>query len=126
MSEKARDGHGRWRNVTVAFRMSPEEAALLDVQVRLSGLTKQEYIVNRLLHRDVVVVPSSRVHRALRDSMGAVYRELRRLRNGSEIGPELEAAIEILAREFAGLSEGSVPSDVEAEDRMINAIRRQE
>lgn len=126
MSEKARDGHGRWRNVTVAFRMSPEEAALLDVQVRLSGLTKQEYIVNRLLHRDVVVVPSSRVHRALRDSMGAVYRELRRLRNGSEIGPELEAAIEILAREFAGLSEGSVLSDVEAEDRMINAIRRQE
>lgn len=126
MSEKARDGHGRWRNVTVAFRMSPEEAALLDTQVRLSGLTKQEYIVNRLLNRDVVVVPSSRVHRALRDSIAAVYRELRRLRNGAEVGPELEAAIEILAREFAGLSEGGVPSGMEAEDRAINAIRRQE
>ena len=126
MSEKARDGHRRWRNVTVAFRMSPEEAALLDTQVRLSGLTKQEYIVIRLMNRDVVVVPSSRVHRALRDSMGAVYRELRRLRNEAEVGPELEAVIGILAREFAGLSEGSAPSDIEAEDRVINAIRRQE
>ena len=92
----------------------------------LSGLTKQEYIVNRLMNRDVVVVPSSRVHRALRDSMGAVYRELRRLRNEAEVGPELEAVIGILAREFAGLSEGSAPSDIEAEDRVINAIRRQE
>lgn len=91
MSEKSRDQHGRWRSITVAFRMSPEEAALLDAQVGLSGLTKQDYIVNRLLDREVVVVPSSRVHRALRESMGAVYRELRRLRSGSDIGPELEA-----------------------------------
>ena len=48
------------------------------------------------------------------------------LRNEAEVGPELEAVIGILAREFAGLSEGSAPSDIEAEDRVINAIRRQE
>lgn len=126
MGEKSLDAHGRWRNVTVAFRMSPEEAALLDAQVSLSGLTKQEYIVSRLLNRDVVVIPSSRVHRALRDSVGAVYRELRRLRNGSEIDPELEIVIGILAREFAGLSEESTLSDIEAEDGAIHAIRRQE
>ena len=124
MSEKLRDRHGRWRSVTVAFRMSPEEAALLDVQVGLSGLTKQNYIVSRLLGREVVVVPSSRVHRALRESMGAVYRELRRLRSGSDISPELEAIIGILAQEYVGLGgEGSV-SDIETEDGLINAMRR--
>ena len=108
----------------MAFRMSPEEAALLDVQVGLSGLTKQNYIVSRLLGREVVVVPSSRVHRALRESMGAVYRELRRLRSGSDISPELEAIIGILAQEYVGLGgEGSV-SDIETEDGLINAMRR--
>ena len=29
MSAKNRDEHNRWRNKTVAFRMSPEEAKLL-------------------------------------------------------------------------------------------------
>ena len=126
MSERSLDRNGRWRNVTVAFRMSPEEAALLDAQVSLSGLTKQQYIADRLLERDVVVIPSSRVHRALRDRMEAVYRVLRRLRDGSEIGPELEAVVKVLAMEFVGLGEGDVPSNIEAEDRAINAMRRQE
>ncbi len=124
MSERSLDRNGRWRSVTVAFRMSPEEAALLDAQVGLSGLTKQQYIADRLLERDVVVVPSSRVHRALRDGMGAVYRELRRLRDGSEIGPELEAVVGILAKEYAGLGEDAAASDVEVEDAAINVMQR--
>ena len=28
MSEKVLDAHGRWRNITVAFRVSPEEDEL--------------------------------------------------------------------------------------------------
>ena len=39
------DNRGRWRNKTVAFRVSEEEAKQIDVCVRLSGLTKQDYIV---------------------------------------------------------------------------------
>ena len=49
MSAKNRDEHNRWRNKTVAFRMSPEEATQLDAAVRLSGLTKQDYITKKLL-----------------------------------------------------------------------------
>ena len=48
MSAKNRDSQGRWRNKTVAFRVSPEEDELIETLVRLSGLTKQEYIVRRL------------------------------------------------------------------------------
>ena len=44
MSAKCLDQQGRWRNKVVAFRMSPEEDELLETAVRLSGLTKQEYI----------------------------------------------------------------------------------
>ena len=43
--DKNLDYKGRWRNKTVAFRVSEEEAKLIDTQVALSGLTKQDYII---------------------------------------------------------------------------------
>ena len=49
MSAKNLDKHNRWRSKTVAFRMSPEEANTLDEFVRLSGLTKQDYLIDRAL-----------------------------------------------------------------------------
>ena len=44
MSLKNRDNHNRLRNKTVAFRVSPEEDAQIETFVKLSGLTKQDYI----------------------------------------------------------------------------------
>ena len=55
MSLKVYDGQDRWRNKTVAFRISPVEDEQLESAVRLSGLTKQDYIIQRLLCLDVVV-----------------------------------------------------------------------
>ncbi len=65
MSAKNRDSQGRWRNKTVAFRVSPEEDKLIETLVRLSGLTKQEYIVRRLQEKEIVVVGNPRVYKAL-------------------------------------------------------------
>ena len=45
--EKALDRQGRWRSKTVAFRVSPEENNQIEIKVRLSGLTKQDYIVEK-------------------------------------------------------------------------------
>ena len=56
MSEKRLDAKNRWRNVVVAFRMSPEEAQELNVKVALSGLSKQDYIIQCLLNHEVRVV----------------------------------------------------------------------
>ena len=36
MSEKNRDNKNRWRNVTIAFRMSPEENEELDLRVMVA------------------------------------------------------------------------------------------
>lgn len=55
MSAKNLDKHNRWRNKTVAFRVSPEEDTQIETAVKLTGLTKQDYIIRRLLCRDVVV-----------------------------------------------------------------------
>ena len=125
MSDKNLDDAGRWRSKTVAFRVSPEEAGLIDAQVAMSGLTKQDYITKRLLARDVVVVPSSRVQRALQREAGRSYCELRRIRDAGDIGPELQARIDIFARTFEALgAEDPGRSDVEEEDAVIARMSR--
>ena len=41
MSAKNMDKHNRWRNKTVAFRVSPEEDAQIEMAVKLTGLTSR-------------------------------------------------------------------------------------
>ena len=74
MSVKNLDRHNRWRNKTVAFRVSPDEDREIETAVRLSGLTKQDYITRRLLCRDVVVQGNPRVYKALRNSQRMLRR----------------------------------------------------
>lgn len=89
MSHKRLDQKGRFRSKTVAFRLSPEEAEQLDRYVRVSGLTKREYIARRLLHHEVTIVGSSRVYKGLRDEMGKILEELKRIGTGETIDDEL-------------------------------------
>ncbi len=69
MSAKNLDSKGRFRARTIGFRVSPEEDQLINSAVALSGLTKQDYIVKRLLCRDVVVQGNPRVYKALKISL---------------------------------------------------------
>ena len=93
----------RWRNKTVAFRVSEEEAKLIDDLVALSGLTKQDYIIRRLQCRDVVVQGNPRVYKALRNQMADIYEELKRLERCSEANDELLYTIQLIAETMNGL-----------------------
>ena len=105
MSAKNLDNHNRWRNRQVAFRLSPEEADLLDTYVRLSGLTKQDYITRRLLNRDIVVQGNPRVYKALRDQLAAVLGELWRMEAGGGVDDELLATIRLITVTLDGMKE---------------------
>lgn len=107
MSLKNRDNHNRWRNKTVAFRVSPEEDAQLETFVKLSGLTKQDYITRRLLCKDVVVQGNPRVYKALRDQLTAVLEELKRIEDGAGVNDELLDVIEMIAVIMDGMKEDS-------------------
>mgnify|MGYP003415642882 CR=1 FL=1 len=105
MSAKNLDKHNRWRNKTVAFRVSPEEDEQLEIFVKLSGLTKQDYITRRLLEKDVVVQGNPRVYKALRDQFAAVLDELRRIEEGGSVNDELLDVIEMIAAIMDGMKE---------------------
>lgn len=105
MSAKNLDNHNRWRNKTVAFRVSPEEDEQIETAVRLSGLTKQDYITRRLMCRDVVVQGNPRVYKALRNELAAVLAELRRIEAGAGVDGELMDTIELIAAIMDGMRE---------------------
>lgn len=105
MSAKNYDNHNRWRNKTVAFRVSAEEDLQLETYVSMSGLTKQDYITRRLLCKDVVVQGNPRVFKALREQFNAVLEELRRIEAGVGVDDELMDTIQMMAAIMDGMKE---------------------
>ena len=105
MSAKNLDRHNRWRSKPVAFRVSPEEDVQIETAVRLSGLTKQDYITRRLLCREIVVQGNPRVYKALRNELNSVLEELRRVETGQSIDGELLETIRLIAATLDGMRE---------------------
>lgn len=103
MSSKKLDNHNRWRSKTIAFRESPKENEQLEKAVRLSGLTKQDYITRRLINQDVVVQGNPRVYKALRNELAAVLAELHRIESGKGVDDELLDIIELIAVILGGM-----------------------
>lgn len=102
--EKSLDAKGRWRNRNVGFRVSEEEAKLLDDLVELSGLAKQDYILRRLLNREVVVQGNPKVFKALKNQMIQIYEELKRLESVSDDNEELLIVVEMVAKIMKGMA----------------------
>ena len=103
MSARSRDGQGRWRSKTIGVRISPEENAELDTLVALSGMTKQDYCINRMLQRDVVVTGNPRVHKALKNQMEQLCQEFERLCNVNDVSEETMHVLEYLTKLYKGL-----------------------
>ena len=101
--EKNVDSKGRWRNRNVGFRVSEEEAKLLDDLVELSGLAKQDYILRRLLNREVVVQGNPKVFKALKHQMTQIYEELKRLEKVSNDNEELLIVVEMVTTIMKGM-----------------------
>lgn len=116
MSAKNTDSKGRLRSKTIAFRMSPEEAELLQRMADASGITKQDYLIERALCRDVTVIPNKRMQRYMEEGMLFVYKELRRLEGDGDIPEELAELACMLGDIFAKLGH-----DIDAEPKQSEA-----
>lgn len=122
MSEKNRDDKNRWRNVTIAFRMSPEENEELNNRVKLSGFrTNQDYIIQSVLHQKVVAMGNPLMLVQFRKNLQQIERELERIEKASDMDGELltpiRSMLEILeefkeqTRTLAGIKELTIPNE---------------
>lgn len=99
MSAKVYDNYNRWRSKIVAFRCSPEENKQIDKFVKISGLTKQDYIISRVLQKEVVAVGNPRVVRGLRSLLEETNEKLSHLAECCEQpDPELLETIQVVAQ----------------------------
>ena len=93
------------RNKIVAFRVSPEEDEQLEIAVRLSGLTKQDYIVRRLQEKEIVVVGNPRVYKALKNELEKVLEQLERIEAGAGVSRDLLDTIELITKTMQGMKD---------------------
>ena len=106
MSEKNRDDKNRWRNVTIAFRVSPEENEELNNRVKLSGFrTKQEYIIQSVLHQKMVAIGNPLMFLQFRQNLQRIEEELKRIGKASEMDEELLTPIRSMLEILEGLKE---------------------
>ena len=107
MSAKNLDKQNRFRSKTVAFRVSPEEWEHFETVVKLSGLSKQDYLINRISERDIVVKGNPRVYKALRDKLSDVLVELKRIvgLDMDRIDEDLLDTINLISITLNGLKE---------------------
>ena len=104
MSTKNLDKKNRFRSKTVAFRVSPEELAQIEIAVSLSGLAKQDYIMSRLSNRDIVVQGTPRVYKALRNQLASVLDQLQCISNGV-VDSDLLNTIKLITITLDGLKD---------------------
>ena len=105
MSSKILDKQGRWRNKTVAFRVSPEEDKQIETAVRLSGMSKQDFIISRLQQKEITVVGNPKVYKALKNELASVLEELCRIKSGGEVSRDLLDTIELITMIMQGMKD---------------------
>ncbi|SCY59261.1 plasmid mobilization protein [Butyrivibrio sp. INlla14] len=90
MSKKNLDKKNRLRSRTIAFRMSPEEEAELSQRVKLMGYrTKQDYMIEAVLHNEVRAIGNPLMLIQFRQVLSRIEAELLRIRDASDMDEEL-------------------------------------
>ena len=93
MTEKKTDKKGRFRNKIVAVRVSEAESEMINRMVSISGMSKQDYIINKLTNRDIVVEGSIRTFNGIKTQLAYINEELERI---GKINEEHEEVFELL------------------------------
>lgn len=102
------DKYNRYRSLTVAFRVSPEENEMVNKMVQLSGMTKQGYIRARLECKDVVVIGNPRVFKGLKYLLVEIRDLLVQISDKQEVpDEELRELITIVANVLGDMKRGS-------------------
>ena len=96
MSIKKLDQQGRWRNKTVSFRVSPEEDKQIETVVRLSGMSKQDFIICCLQKRKIEVMGNPKLYKALKNELADVLNELNRIEAGNKVSQDLVDTIRLI------------------------------
>lgn len=114
MSEKNKDDKNRWRNKTIAFRMSPEENEELEKRYRLLGYrTKQDYLIDAVLKNKVVAMGNMQMVYQFKRSLEEMLSELKRLDGVEDMDEELFTPIRTMLEIMEAIKKQDEPAEEE-------------
>jgi uncharacterized protein (DUF1778 family) len=105
MPAKNRDSYNRWRSITIAFRVSPEENEQINTMARISGTSKQEYLTANMLRHKITVIRNPKVHKALKEEMKLILERLIQIKDSSELDSEFLQVIMTAMAIYDGMKE---------------------
>lgn len=104
MSRKNQDNKNRFRGKTIAFRVSEVENQQLEKLVELSGLTKQDYIIQCVLNHSVNVYGNPRVFAKLKAYFEDILKQLQEIKSVDEMSDEQAELLSTALKLYAELS----------------------
>ena len=111
----------RLRNRTIAFRMSPEEEAELNQRIKLMGYrTKQDYMIEAVLHNEVRAIGNPLMLIQFRQILSRIESELIRIKESSDMDEELLTPIRSMQEILIAFEEGK------ASDQSNIVLKKQE
>ncbi len=93
MTEKKRIRKDALETRLVAVRVSEAESEMINRMVSISGMSKQDYIINKLTNKDIVVEGSIRTFNGIKTQLAYINKELERI---GKINEEHEEVFELL------------------------------
>ena len=129
MSVKSLDREGRWRDITIGFRVSEEENERINQLAALSGMTKQAFIIDRLEGNEITVLATTRVQKALAFQAKRIADELARVAAGSPVNARLMdvsgAILDVLRQmKDQGMAIDTLADGLTIEDMELSDLRR--
>lgn len=105
MSAKNNDIQGRFRSLTVGFRLSPEEYKVLNEKVKLTGLTKQDYMIACSTDKEIIVQPNTYVYKSLRNNINHFIEVFQTIHQLEELSLDELEVLEMMLKIVASLRE---------------------
>ena len=109
MSAKNLDSKGRFRNETIAFRLSPEERKELDNRVKLSGFqTKQDYMLQSVMTSKVIAKGNPLMFMKFKKHLTLILEELRRINSMDEVEDEFFTPVKLMLEIIESFSDSKI------------------
>ena len=108
MTAKNLDQKGRFRNCTIAFRVSPEERDALDDRIRLCGFrSKQEYILLSIFHQRIEANGNPLMFTKFRILLTRIIEELEKYDDINKVNEELFVPVQTMLEILENLNKGN-------------------
>jgi len=103
--QKKKNEHNRKRDIIVNFRMSPEEREELNERILLSGMKKQDYMIQSSLEQKVEIIVNRKMLLNIQNRMDIIEAELKRVVSVDALDMEKLKGLKMLVELFQAAKE---------------------